>query len=128
MTEPINILYVDDEDDIREIAVMSLELDAGVSVKSCSSGAEALVTVQQWTPNLILLDAMMPDMDGPETLRRLRDNTATAGIPVVFITARSQPEDIERFVSLGAVGVISKPFDPMTLPEQARALLASATG
>jgi len=128
MTEAINLLYVDDEDDIREIAVMALELDSDIAVKSCSSGSEALETVKNWVPDLILLDAMMPGIDGPETLVRLRENPATAAIPVVFITARSQPEDIERFIDLGALGVISKPFDPMTLPEQARALLSSAKG
>ncbi|MEM5473835.1 response regulator [Hoeflea sp. AS60] len=128
MTEPINVLYVDDEDDIREIAVMSLELDPDITVKSCSSGPEALETLQNWLPDLILLDAMMPGIDGPETMVRLRQNPVNATIPVVFITARSQPEDIERFIALGALGVISKPFDPMTLPEQARALLASVKG
>ncbi|WP_417407964.1 response regulator [Hoeflea sp.] len=128
MTEAINLLYVDDEDDIREIAVMALELDSDIRVKSCSSGSEALETVEDWVPDLILLDAMMPGIDGPETLLRLRENPATAAIPVVFITARSQPEDIERFTNLGALGVISKPFDPMTLPEQVRALLSSGKG
>ena len=128
MTEAINLLYVDDEDDIREIAVMALELDSDITVKSCSSGSEALETVEDWVPDLILLDAMMPGIDGPETLLRLRENPATAAIPVVFITARSQPEDIERFTNLGALGVISKPFDPMTLPEQVRALLSSGKG
>ena len=128
MTEALNVLYVDDEDDIREIAVMALELDPDITVKSCSSGSETLETVQNWLPDLILLDAMMPGIDGPETLFRLRENPATDAIPVVFITARSQPEDIERFIALGAIGVISKPFDPMLLSEQARALLASAKG
>ncbi len=128
MTEAINLLYVDDEDDIREIAIMALELDSDITVKSCSSGSEALETVEHWVPDLILLDAMMPGIDGPETLVRLRENPATAAIPVVFITARSQPEDIERFIDLGALGVISKPFDPMTLSEQARALLSSVKG
>lgn len=123
MTGELRILYVDDEDDIREIAVMALEMDSGISVKSCVSGSEALATVLQWLPDLILLDVMMPGMDGPETLARLRQNPVTAEIPVVFITARSQSEDIERFMGLGATGVISKPFDPMTLAEQARRLL-----
>jgi two-component system OmpR family response regulator len=124
MTETLKLLYVDDEDDIREIAVMALELDPEVSVRSCASGAEALAQVSQWSPDLILLDVMMPDMDGPETLARLRQDSATSSIPVVFITARSQPEDIERFLELGAVSVISKPFDPMTLAEQAQGLFA----
>jgi len=126
MTETLKILYVDDEDDIREIAVMALELDSGIAARSCDSGAGALETATQWTPDLILLDVMMPDMDGPETLARLRQEPATSNIPVVFITARTQSEDIERFMELGATSVISKPFDPMTLAEQARTLLTSA--
>ncbi|MEM5492642.1 response regulator [Hoeflea sp. AS16] len=126
MTETLKILYVDDEDDIREIAVMALELDSGIAARSCDSGAGALETATQWTPDLILLDVMMPDMDGPETLARLRQEPATSDIPVVFITARTQSEDIERFMELGATSVISKPFDPMTLAEQARTLLTSA--
>ncbi|WP_417414974.1 response regulator [Hoeflea sp.] len=126
MTEMLKILYVDDEDDIREIAVMALELDSGIAARSCDSGAGALETATQWTPDLILLDVMMPDMDGPETLARLRQEPATSDIPVVFITARTQSEDIERFMELGATSVISKPFDPMTLAQQARTLLTSA--
>lgn len=124
MTEALKILYVDDEDDIREIAVMALELDSEISVKSCVSGTDALTVASEWLPDLILLDVMMPGMDGPETLERLRQAPETSPIPVVFTTARTQPEDLERFVSLGAAGVISKPFDPMTLAEQARAMLA----
>ena len=124
MTEAFKILYVDDEDDIREIAVISLELDADLSVRACDSGAAALKLASEWLPDLILLDVMMPDMDGPETLERLRRAPETASIPVVFTTARTQPEDLKRFASLGAAEVISKPFDPMTLAEQARAILA----
>jgi len=125
MSETLKILYVDDEDDIREIAVMSLELDPEVSVRACASGSEALTTAAQWLPDLVLLDVMMPGMDGPETLERLRQAPETSAIPVVFVTARTQPEDLERFMGLGAAGVISKPFDPMTLGEQARALFAT---
>jgi two-component system OmpR family response regulator len=124
MSDTMKILYVDDEDDIREIAVMSLELDPEIAVKACNSGSGALTVASEWLPDLILLDVMMPDMDGPETLERLRLDPKTASIPVVFATARSQPEDLERFMSLGAAGVISKPFDPMTLAEQARELFA----
>lgn len=124
MSESLKILYVDDEDDIREIAVMALEFDPGLTVRSCASGSDALATVADWLPDLILLDVMMPDMDGPETLTRLQQAPETAAVPVVFTTARTQPEDIDRFMNLGAAGVISKPFDPMTLAEQARDLLA----
>lgn len=128
MTEELKILYVDDESDIREIAVMALEMDPAISVRSCDSGAEALAIAPQWLPDLILLDVMMPGMDGPEALTRLRRETDTAEIPVVFITARSQPEDIARFMGLGAAGVISKPFDPMILAEQARQFLDLSRG
>ncbi|MGJ8569274.1 MAG: response regulator [Hoeflea sp.] len=124
MSETLKILYVDDENDIREIAVMALELDSEISVRSCDSGSDALTIVRDWLPDLILLDVMMPGMDGPETLARLRSTAETASIPVVFTTARTQPEDLERFMSLGAAGVVSKPFDPMTLADQARKLFA----
>ena len=124
MTDTLKILYVDDEDDIREIAIMALELDPEIAVKVCQSGTDALTVAPEWLPDLILLDVMMPGMDGPETLERLRLDQQTASIPVVFATARTQPEDLKRFMSLGAAGVISKPFDPMTLAEQARDLLA----
>ncbi|PWW01714.1 response regulator receiver domain-containing protein [Hoeflea marina] len=123
-TYPLKVLYVDDEDDIREIAVMALELDPDILVKSCESGAEALQAAQAWLPDLILLDVMMPGMDGPETFAKLRRHPATLAIPVVFITARTQQEDIERFMALGAAGVISKPFDPMALASEAKNLLA----
>lgn len=128
MTDTLKILYVDDEDDIREIAAIALELDPEITVKVCQSGSDALTTAPEWMPDLILLDVMMPGMDGPETLGRLRLDPQTASIPVVFATARTQPEDLERFMRLGAAGVISKPFDPMTLAEQARDMLAKAKG
>lgn len=118
------ILYVDDDDDIREIAQMSLELDPDLEVRLCSSGAEAIDAVASWTPDLVLLDVMMPGMDGPEALARLRDDASSAAIPVVFITARSQEKEVERLKALGAAGVIAKPFDPMTLAKQAREYLS----
>lgn len=126
MTE-FRILYVDDEADIREIASMSLALDGAFDVRTCASGKEALQVASEWQPNLILLDVMMPGMDGPETLAGLRADPLTAGIPAVFITARTQSYEIQRFLSLGATGVIAKPFDPMTLAEQARRYLEGTT-
>ena len=111
----IRILHVDDEPDIREIVDMSLGLNPDFEVRSCASGMEALVTAAEWSPFLIMLDVMMPDMDGPTTLTHLRENPATADIPVLFMTARAQSREVEHFISLGAQGVISKPFDPMTL-------------
>ena len=117
------ILYVDDEPDIREVAVMSLELDSELEVRACASGSEALQVAPEWKPDLILLDVMMPVMDGPTTLAKLREQPGTAETCVVFITARTQAHEVDRFVQLGAAGVIAKPFDPLQLAEQARAYL-----
>jgi CheY-like chemotaxis protein len=117
------ILYVDDEADMREIAVLSLERDASFEVRPCGSGREALGLAAEWRPDLILLDVVMPDMDGPATLGHLRDVASLRGVPVVFITARSQPEEVERLVALGATAVIAKPFNPMTLAATVKAFL-----
>lgn len=114
------VLHVDDEPDIREVVELSLGLDPDLTVRSCSSGGDALEAAAAWAPDLILLDVMMPAMDGPTTLSRLRQSPQTAKIPVVFMTARAQPRELEHFVSLGAEGVIAKPFDPMTLAAAVR--------
>jgi CheY-like chemotaxis protein len=111
----IRILLVDDEPDIREVVDVSLGLDPEFRTRACASGADALVTAAEWSPTLILLDVMMPVMDGPTTLENLRKNPRTAHIPILFLTARAQSGEIERFIALGAQGVLSKPFDPMTL-------------
>ena len=111
----VRVLHVDDEPDIREIVELSLGLDPDFTVRSCGSGGDALAAAASWSPDLILLDVMMPMMDGPTTLTHLRQSPKTADIPVVFMTARAQPRELEHFVSLGAEGVIAKPFDPMTL-------------
>jgi CheY-like chemotaxis protein len=117
------ILYVDDEPDIREVAAMSLELDPELEVRTCASGAQAIADAAGWRPDLILLDVMMPSMDGPTTLARLLEQPATAAIPVVFITARTQAQEAEAFMALGAKGVIAKPFDPMALAAKVREFL-----
>jgi CheY-like chemotaxis protein len=119
----LKILYVDDEPDLREIAVMSLEMDPGFDVRECGSGCEALAEAASWQPDLILLDVMMPGLDGPETSEKLRADSCTAHIPFAFITAKAQPADIEALLEKGALAVISKPFDPTTLAQQARRLL-----
>jgi CheY-like chemotaxis protein len=119
----IRILLVDDEPDIREVVDVSLGLDREFSLRACASGADALVTAAQCSPSLILLDVMMPLMDGPTTLANLRKNPRTAHIPVVFLTARTQTDEIEQYISLGAQGVLSKPFDPMTLAASVRSYL-----
>ncbi|MGZ8282041.1 MAG: response regulator [Allosphingosinicella sp.] len=119
----LRILYVDDEADIREIALLSLGLDDEFEVLGCGSGADALSIAAEWHPVLILLDVMMPGMDGPATLAALGADPSTSAIPVVFITARTQARDLAHFRSLRAAGIISKPFDPMTLAAQVRAFL-----
>jgi CheY-like chemotaxis protein len=119
------ILYVDDEDDIREIAQLCLELEPAFDVRVMSTGRDALLEVRSWRPDLLLLDMMMPDLDGPETLRRLREDPSTSNIPVVFVTARTRADDVERLLRLGALGVIGKPFDPMMLSSQVRHFLPS---
>ena len=116
----MRILHVDDEPDIREVVAISLGLDPEFSVKSCPSGGDALTAAAEWLPDLILLDVMMPEMDGPTTLARLRESPSTNAIPVIFMTARAQPRELERFRALGAAGVISKPFDPLTLAASVR--------
>ena len=109
------ILLVDDEDDIREVAQLSLEMTAGWEVRTASSGAEALRLAAANPPDAILLDVMMPEMDGPATARALRAAPATAGIPIILLTAKVQAADRRRFDDLGVAGVLGKPFDPMTL-------------
>lgn len=119
----IRILHVDDEPDIREIVDMSLALNPDFAVRACASGTEALEAAAEWAPHLLLLDVMMPEMDGTATLAALRKNPATSAIPVVFMTACAQPQEVEEFISLGARGVISKPFDPMALAAEVGELL-----
>jgi len=116
------ILYVEDEADIRAVAQLALESVGGFTVKTCSSGEEALREAEAFAPELILLDVMMPGMDGPSTLRALRDLPVLSEVPVAFMTAKVQPAEIEYFKSLGAREVIAKPFDPMTLADQVRAI------
>jgi two-component system OmpR family response regulator len=121
------ILHVDDEPDIREVVEASLGLDPDFAVQSCASGEAGIAVAADWQPNMILLDVMMPAMDGPTTLTHLRGNPRTACIPVIFMTARAQAREIDLFRSLGADGVIAKPFDPMTLAASVRSYLPSET-
>jgi CheY-like chemotaxis protein len=122
----LRILHVDDEPDIRELVEISLGLDPGFMIRSCASSEDALAVVSEWSPHLILVDVTMPGLDGPAMLVRLRARPETASIPVVFMTARAQTKELERFKALGAVGVIAKPFDPMTLSEVVRGHLRAA--
>jgi two-component system OmpR family response regulator len=122
----VRILHVDDEPDIREVVELSLGLDSGLMMQSCGSGKEALAVAAEWQPDVILLDVMMPIMDGPATLAHLRENARTANIPVIFMTARAQAREVDLFRSLGAIGVIAKPFDPMTLATSVRNYVQTA--
>lgn len=117
------ILLVDDEDDIREVAQMSLEMTAGWEVVAAGSGAEALRLAASEHPDAILLDVMMPGMDGPATARELKAGEGTAHIPIVLLTAKVQAADRRRFDDLGVAGILSKPFDPMTLADEVASVL-----
>lgn len=124
----MRVLLVDDDPDIRKIGALSLVAVGGFQVEVAESGAEAIAKGAEQAPDLILLDIMMPGMDGVATLAELRKLPGLAGTPVVFFTARVQRAEVEELVALGAMGVIGKPFDPMTLASQVRALLAAASG
>lgn len=116
------ILYVEDEPDISQIAKLALESIGGFTVEACDNGVQALERGPAFGPQLILLDVMMPEMDGPTTMQKLRALDGMADIPVVFMTAKVQPNEVESYKQLGAVDVIAKPFDPMGLAEQIRAI------
>ena len=117
-----HVLYVDDDADIREIVQMSLSLDGQLSVNLCDGGERALVKMRDAPPDLVMLDVMMPGMDGPSLLARMRADEALKHIPVIFMTAKSSASEVTRFKDLSAIGVIAKPFDPMALGRQVKAL------
>jgi CheY-like chemotaxis protein len=120
----LRLLHIDDEPDIRDIVAMSLGSDAEFVVRSCASGMEGLAAAARDAPDLVLLDVMMPVMDGPMTLVQLRASARTAAIPVVFMTAQVGSGEIEQLKSLGVAGVIAKPFDPVTLAASVRRYVA----
>jgi CheY-like chemotaxis protein len=117
------ILLVDDEDHIREVAQVSLEAVGGWEVVTAGSGEEGIAKATEADPDAILLDVMMPGLDGPATFRQLQQEDATQDIPVILLTAKVQASDRERFAELGVTDVIAKPFDPMTLPDEVGAAL-----
>jgi CheY-like chemotaxis protein len=124
-----NILYIEDDPDIQTIARIALETVGGLAVRMCGSGQEALELVTSgFTPDLILLDVMMPGMDGMSTLGRLRKLPHTTATPAVFMTAKVQPAEVAQYRAQGALGVIAKPFDPMELAKQVRRLWESKHG
>ena len=121
---PKRVLVIDDEDDIREVARLTLELTEGWTVATANCGSTGAALALSTPPDAILLDVMMPEMDGPSTLRVLREQSATESIPVIFLTAKVQAADRQRFLQLGVRGIISKPFDPLTLGQQIKDALS----
>lgn len=115
MRELRKVLYVEDDDDIRMLAQLALESVGGMHVLACSTGMDAIAKGPAFEPDLILLDAMMAGMDGPETLTGLRALPALAHVPAMFMTAKVQPAEVAALRATGAIDVIAKPFDPMTL-------------
>ncbi|MDX6648048.1 MAG: hypothetical protein QOK40_3775 [Miltoncostaeaceae bacterium] len=120
---PRRILVVDDEEHIREVAQVALELVGGYDVLTAACGAEGLVQAADERPDAILLDVMMPDMDGPTAFERLRADPRTRDIPVILLTAKVQAADRRRFGELGVTAVIAKPFDPMRLADEVAQVL-----
>ncbi|PAV47032.1 hypothetical protein CK486_15110 [Pseudomonas sp. HAR-UPW-AIA-41] len=128
MAELKRILHVEDDRSIQAVAKLALETLGGFEVLSCLSGQEALDQVQGFNPDFILLDVMMPGMDGPATLSKLRALVDIEQVPVAFMTAKVQPQEIEQYRQLGAREVIVKPFDPMTLAAQVRSIWSRVHG
>ena len=122
MTEK-NILLIDDEETIQEVVRVGIEIEAGWQVESASSGRAGINLAQNLQPDVILLDVMMPDLDGIDTLSQLKNNARTSNIPVIFLTAKAQAEEKSQFQSLGVVDVITKPFNSMTLASQIAKIL-----
>lgn len=116
------ILLIEDDADIQAVARLALQALGGFTVQVCGSGPEALALAPGFAPDLILLDVMMPGMDGPTTLAALRELPALAATPVMFMTAKVQPAEIAHYKVLGALDVIAKPFDPMSLATTVSAL------
>ncbi len=116
------ILCVEDDPDIQLVARVALETVGGFDVVLCGSGREALLCAEKALPDLILLDVMMPNMDGPTTLAKLREIDALKDIPAVFMTAKVMDPEVEKYRSMGVVDVVAKPFDPMALPDRIRAI------
>jgi two-component system OmpR family response regulator len=122
------ILLVEDDPDIRVVAELTLKVLGGFELKVCPGGHEALEQAEGFKPDLILLDVMMPGMDGPTTLGELRKRPSLADVPVVFMTAKVQPSEVAQLKALGAIEVVPKPFDPASLPSQLREIWSRHSG
>lgn len=117
------VLIIDDDESIREIAQVSLELVGGHEVLTAEHGTRGLDVAESEQPDAILLDVMMPDLDGTEVFARLQDRDSTRGIPVIFMTAKAQQQQLDDLAEVGAAGVIAKPFDAMALASQVGTIL-----
>lgn len=118
MTELKRILYAEDEIDVQTVVELTIQTMSDYQIKICNNGQELLEQVEEYKPDLILLDVMMPEMDGPTTFKNLQENEKTKEIPVIFMTAKAQVHEVENFRATGALGVITKPFDPMSLCDE----------
>jgi two-component system, OmpR family, response regulator len=121
----MHVLFVDDEPDIRKIGKMSLELVGKMRVSTASSGEEAIRIALEEKPQVILLDVMMPELDGTATLEKMKQAGVTVFARIIFVTAKAQRTEIDAYLALGADGVIVKPFDPMTLPAEIRKIVGA---
>ena len=119
----MKVLIIDDEEDIRRFAAVSLSKLGGMTVLEAASGPEGITKARTELPDAILLDVMMPLIDGPATLQSLKNDPVTAKIPVIFLTAKAMDDELTRLKELGAAGVLVKPFDPVELPKQVESLL-----
>lgn len=118
MTELKRILYAEDEPDIQAVAKIALETVGSFELKICNNGEEALANAVSYAPDLLLFDVMMPGMDGPTAYQAIKELPELANTPVIFMTAKVQPAEVTEYKNMGAIDVIAKPFDPMTLAEQ----------
>jgi CheY-like chemotaxis protein len=118
MNDACRILLVDDDSDIRTVTRLALQLVAGHVVEECASGAEALAKAPEFAPDLIVMDVLMPEMDGVATMRAMRKDPRFSSTPIIFLTATAQTSNITDFLRMGALCVIRKPFDPLELVEE----------
>ena len=123
----MNVILAEDDPDIQLVARLALKR-AGFSVKVVGNGQEAIDAIHEQPPDVILLDWMMPEIDGPETCRRLKADPSTSSIPVIFLTAKSQEAEIQRGLSLGAAGYVTKPFDALTLGQHVKDIISKPGG
>lgn len=114
------ILYAEDEPDIQQVTSLALEVVGNFTLKTCSSGLEAVNLIEAFDPQLILFDVMMPELDGPSALVKIREMDAYKNTPAIFMTAKVQPTEVQQYLDMGAVEVIAKPFNPMTLASHIR--------